>query len=665
MQLRPPAVPLITVDPFFSVWSPADRLTDTDTVHWTDFPNIIRATAEIDGVAYRFIGADKSLPVMRQTARDIDAMNTFYTFEAAGVALTLRFTSPLFLDDYELLTRPVTYLHIARKSLDGKAHTVKVRFEVSEQICLDMPGDDEIVTEVLAEDDITSAKMGSKNQIMLDREGDCHRISWGYFYLSTNAAGAKAGFETKTVLTHNGFKRADEDTTMTLATLEADMANELLVTFAYDDNCSIQYFHKNLRSWWNRNGKPITTAIKEAYADYDTVMARVRAFCDKLFIDACRAGGEKYAELLELAYRQTIAAHKLVLDENGEILWISKECYSNGCAATVDVTYPSIPLFLLYNPELVKGMLRPIYRVEASDAWEFDFAPHDAGRYPILNGQMYGYKNGILRYEMQMPVEECGNMLIIEAAVAIATGDASFSAAHMNVLENWVKYLINNGRDPENQLCTDDFAGHLAHNCNLSLKAIMGLASFGILRGMLGSAKDEKKYIELAREMALDWAKRAANKDGTYRLAFDCEDTFSMKYNIVWDKLFGTEVMPPVLMGAEKASYLRRMLPFGMPLDNRATYTKSDWLVWTGTLFDARAEFEAFVAPMWNAFHTTAGRVPMSDWYNTDDGLHTTYESKSYNPKHTEGVLKSFRNRTVQGGLFIKLLAHKNLLLYK
>ena len=42
--------------------------------------------------------------------------------------------------------------------------------------------------------------------------------------------------------------------------------------------------------------------------------------------------------------------------------FVSKECHSNGCAATVDVSYPSIPLFLLYNPELVRGMMRPVFK---------------------------------------------------------------------------------------------------------------------------------------------------------------------------------------------------------------------------------------------------------------------------------------------------------------
>ena len=92
------------------------------------------------------------------------------------------------------------------------------------------------------------------------------------------------------------------------------------------------------------NNKDILTAILEAAEDYQETIARCEEFSSTLITDARKAGGEKYAELLTLAYRQVIAAHKLVLDENGELLYISKECHSNGCAATVDVSYPSIPL---------------------------------------------------------------------------------------------------------------------------------------------------------------------------------------------------------------------------------------------------------------------------------------------------------------------------------
>ena len=653
MRLRAPSVPLITVDPYLSVWSPADRLTDTTTRHWTNKPMTICGTATIDGVTYRFMG-DKNadtVPAMEQISLDIEALTTTYIFRAGGVELTALFTTPIIPTDNYLISRPVSYLEVLSRATDGEEHSVSAEISVSEQICINAVGEDEIVTELFERDGLNHAKMGSKSQKMLTRNGDYLCTDWGYFYLSAKNAA---------VTTKNDFN-------MTWVTLETPVDGSALITFAYDDIKSIEYFGKHLTSWWNRDGADILCEIAKAHNEYNDLFNTCREFSDRMFTDAVRAGGEKYAELLELAFRQTLAAHKLAVDENGDILWISKECFSNGCAATVDVSYPSIPLFLLYNPELVRGMMRPIYKYAASDEWtkelKYDFAPHDAGRYPLLNGQVYGGN----KYEKQMPVEECGNMLVMEAAVAIADHDASFAASHLDILEKWVKYLIENGKDPENQLCTDDFAGHLAHNCNLTLKAIMGIASLGIIYDMLDRPEDSKKYLDLARELAPDWAKRAANGDGSYRLAFDKPGTFSMKYNIVWDKLFGTNLMPREVLESEVASYKKHFHPYGLPLDSRQPYTKSDWLTWTATLANDRETFEEFIAPMWDAFHYSSSRVPMTDWYWTLTGEHKTYASTTYisNVPNVKGeITKSFRNRTVQGGLFIKLLEYKGIMKY-
>jgi hypothetical protein len=318
-------------------------------------------------------------------------------------------------------------------------------------------------------------------------------------------------------------------------------------------------------------------------------------------------------------------------------------------------------------------MMRPIYKYAQSDEWvkeyKYDFAPHDAGRYPILNGQLYGMKDGVMHYEKQMPVEECGNMLVMEAAVAVATGDVSFAASHLDILETWVKYLLENGRDPENQLCTDDFAGHMAHNCNLTLKAIMGIASLGLIYDMLGNKAESEKYLAIAADYAKDWVVRASNGDGSYRLAFDAPGTFSMKYNIVWDKLFGTGLMPKEVLQSEVASYKKHFMPYGLPLDSRQPYTKSDWLTWTATLAEDRDTFEEFIAPMWDAFNYSPSRVPMTDWYWTNTGEHKLYASRTYLSDKADGMIigtldKSFRHRTVQGGLFIKLLEYKGIMEY-
>ena len=139
--------------------------------------------------------------------------------------------------------------------------------------------------------------------------------------------------------------------------------------------------------------------------------------------------------------------------------------------------------------------------------------------------------------------------------------------------------------------------------------------------------------------MAADWAIRAANGDGSYRLAFDREGSFSMKYNIVWDTLFGTDIMAKSVIASEVASYRKHINKYGLPLDNRADYTKSDWLVWTATLADTREAFEEMVNPLWDSYNSSRSRCPMTDWYDTISSRQI-----------------GFRHRTVQGGLWIKLL---------
>ncbi|MFA6947689.1 MAG: DUF4965 domain-containing protein [Eubacteriales bacterium] len=623
MKLRAPAYPLITVDPFFSVWSPSDRLTDSVTVHWTGHPNTIDGIVTVDGTEYKFMGGSDR-PAMRQISVDVNALSTKYMFEGAGIALTVTFTTPLLPYDMQLLSRPVSYMKPLWKPIDGGEHDVCVRVDVSEEICLNERGQYKVSTEILPlSDKVTAARMGSEVQKPLNRSGDDVRIDWGYFYL------AVMGDESAVTL-HDAEKEGD------MTYVSATGGSGSLFMFAYDDIDSLIYFGQPIKAYWKKGGAAIEEEILRAAAAYeDYLFEACETFSRKLFCDAVEAGGEKYAEMLELAYRQVIAGHKIATDTDGETVFISKECFSNGCAATVDVSYPSIPMFLLYAPELVRGMMRPIFKYAASDAWSFDFAPHDAGQYPLVNGQVYAGNdiNG------QMPVEECGNMLIMAAAVSIADRDAGFALAHRETLERWVRYLIEFGEDPANQLCTDDFAGHLAHNCNLSLKAVMGIAGYAQILRMAGDGVGCDKYMTAARDIAAHWVKTAANGDGSYRLAFDRPGTFSMKYNMVWDKLFGTQIFPSEVVRSETASNFAHVNPYGMPLDNRATYTKSDWLMWTATMLPSREDFESFITPLWMAYNYSPSRVPLTDWYDT-----------------VTSVMVGFRHRTVQGGLFIKLL---------
>lgn len=618
MKMRVPSIPLITVDPYFSVWT-HDRLNDRFPTHWTGASNAMLGTVTVDGVRYRFLGRSDDA-ALEQVSLDMDMFTTTAVFRGAGIELTARFSTPILVTELYYASRPVSYLKLAVTSLDGNAHDVTAHVACSEELVLNAAGEGRAWSEEAAVVDATCIRMGKGNQKVLWRSGDLIRIDWGYLYLAVNGDG-----------TVGNEVFADRYAVWA----QAPVQNEALFAFAYDDIDSIEYFKKPLKAYWKKDGATITDVIAEAFADYEEITARCRAFGETVVANALEKGGEEYAELLTLAYRQVMAAHKLVLDEEGKVLYISKECNSNGCAATVDVTYPSAPMYLLYNPELLKGMLRPVFRYARTDEWQYDFAPHDVGQYPLVNGQVYGGN----KLEYQMPVEECGNMIVLCAALAEVENDVTFAKENMDLLEVWYRYLVKYGDDPENQLCTDDFAGHLAHNCNLSLKAIMGIAGYARILSRLGRDAEAAEAMAIAKEYVASFLRRAENADGSYRLAYDRPDTFSLKYNAIWDKVWGLGLLPDAFFEAEIARYRREMQPYGVPLDSRENYTKSDWTIWAASLTGKKEDLEFFAHHLWLAYHTMRTREAMTDWYFTDTS-----------------EMRSFRHRTVQGGLFIRLM---------
>ena len=276
----------------------------------------------------------------------------------------------------------------------------------------------------------------------------------------------------------------------------------------------------------------------------------------------------------------------------------------------------------------------------ASKHWPYPFAPHDLGDYPIANGQTYGGKD--LPMHKQMPVEECGNMLLMIAALAKIEGNADYALKHWSLMQTWSGYLKEKGLDPENQLCTDDFMGHLAHNANLSIKAILGIAAYGLLCGLAGKEAEAAEQRKLAQELAKKWTTMAADT-GHYRLAFDKAGTWSQKYNLVWDKLLGLNIFPAEVARTEVAFYVKNQQPYGLPLDSRAALCKNDWSVWSATMAESRADFEAIIAPLYRFADETTSRIALTDCYWCD-----------------RGVVRNFQARSVVGGFLIKLLADEN-----
>ncbi len=574
---------------------------------------------------------------------DVQATQTHYTFTCGGIDLALTFSAPLFMEDLNLISRPVNYLSYRITSNDGEAHEVELYLEASPAWALDQPYQ-ESISEVVEHDGLLYVKSGSKEQSVLAKCGDDLRIDWGYFYLATESQQTvahigtgkdlRASFATDSI---EGIapRGENEASRMSLTRKIGRMTHaDGKFLIGYDDLYSIQYFGENLRPYWNSEGQQtIFDAFTAAHKEYAQLVKRCYAFDKELMERASAVGGKHYAELCALAYRQAIAAHKLVKAPNGELLWLSKENNSNGSIGTVDVTYPSAPLFLYYNPELAKGLMNQIYYYSESGKWTKPFPAHDVGTYPLANGQTYGG---------DMPVEEAGNMLILTAAVCHIEHDATYAAKHWAVLTTWVDYLVEHGLDPENQLCTDDFAGHFAHNTNLSIKAIIAIAAYGQMAEMQGMTDLAKQYTDTARTLAQQWIKMADDGDH-YRLTFDQPGTWSQKYNLVWDRLLKLHIFPAEVLKKEIAYYLTKQNNYGLPLDNRETYTKSDWIIWTATMAEDQKSFEQFIDPLHRFVNETVDRVPMSDWVYTDK------------PHH-----RGFKARSVVGGYFIKMLDAKD-----
>src|SRR3954447_8234261 len=181
--LRPPAVPLVTHDPYFSVWSFNDRLTHDWTKHWTGPTQPMSGLARVDGRTYRFMGQWRDTDPMEQKELAVAPTRQTHTFEAGGVQLALSFLSPLLPDDLDVLSRPVTYVTMQTRSIDGKDHAVQLYFDATAEWAVNNP-DQQVTWKREQVDGMDAMRVGTVDQPVLEKKGDNLRIDWGYFYVA-------------------------------------------------------------------------------------------------------------------------------------------------------------------------------------------------------------------------------------------------------------------------------------------------------------------------------------------------------------------------------------------------------------------------------------------------------------------------------------------------
>ncbi len=652
---RPPAVPLVVHDPYFSVWSAADHLTDAWPTHWTGAINAICGLIRIDGQPYRFCGpVPPNVPALTQTALEVTSTRTHYRFADAGVTLDLEFLSPLVATDPDLASRAFSYLTATVASNDDQTHDVAIYVDFSAEWAVDQASQSVRWTHG-EKGGIEEMHVGTVEQAKLKKPGDGVRIDWGEFVVGElHAPDASIGIGGHMTMRGAFAERGELPYTFDKRTPRA--ANDDWPVFAmgkhwrqvdtkplaqewflaYDSGPVVELFGSQLAPCWTRRITDFHTMWVDSIERRDAIRAEALEFDRTLAARLEKVGGAKYAKLAELAYRETMGAHVIATDAKGRILMFPKENTSNGCIGTIDVIFPSAPFFLALNPDLLEAQIRPVFEYAASSHWKFPFAPHDLGTYPLANGQVYG--GGETSEENQMPVEESGNLVILADALCRTRDDAKLAKEWSAQLGAWAEYLRDHGLDPANQLCTDDFAGHLARNANLAIKAIVALGAYADLLHRAGDDVKSGVYRALAEDFAKQWRKLASDGDHTV-LAYGKPGTWSLKYNLIWDRVLGLKLFPSEVAAQEVRFYLTKKNRFGVPLDSRESYTKLDFASWAASLAEKRADFEALFDPLYDFANETTDRVPLSDWYGTVDGRD-----------------RGMHARSVVGGIYVPLL---------
>jgi hypothetical protein len=590
---------------------------------------------------------------MEQTRLEITPLHTRYRFTAAGIELRVTFFTPSFPGDLDVLSRPVTYLEWSAAATDGRTHQVDLLLDVSPMVAVNDRAE-QVTWGRLQTGNLNVLRVGTRDQDYLHQTGDRVRIDWGYFDLGVpSGSGAKLELSADAMTQFAATGQLSSEDTLDMpapagSSVTPHLAAQIPfgsvgtepverhVLLAYTDRYGAEYLGRRLRDYWQRNGMTESALLTAAESEYKSLDQRGVQFDQTLQADMTKVGGLDYAYLGSLLFRQTLAAHKLVADVDGTPMLFSKENGSGGFIDTVDVTYPSSPFFLLFNPTLLQAQFEPVMRYASLPRWKFPFAPHDLGSFPLANGQLYG--GGEATEENQMPVEESGNLLLMIAGLGRAQGNWEFARRYMPELTKWADYLAAKGLDPENQLSTDDFAGHLAHNTNLSIKAIEALGAFVEIARGVGDTQLAERYEKLVHPLPAKWETMAREGDH-YKLAFDQPGTWSQKYNLVWDDLLALHLFPPTVAETEWNFYLKNMQPDWLPLDSRKLYTKLDWEIWTAALAKDPKQSDDLLHRIVSWLDTTPSRVPATDWYDTQTCRQMAFQARS-----------------VVGGIFIKAL---------
>ena len=663
--IRPAATPLIVRGPYVSTWQTSDTAPGTWSTFWTGGVKAITGIARIDGTSYLFFGAPPTSVVpqhMTQTQLEVTPTQSRYVFQGGGITLYLTFLSPVEATDIQRLSMPLGYITAQAQSNDGNSHTVNLYFDISGEWA---HGTDSTLINWQEQQvahnggNLTVLTVTPNAPTVLAETNDYP--SWGQAVWATNTQSnlsyqSGADVTIRSQFVSQGTLNNSMDTNMprainnnwpvfafnfALGTVNGTPTSPLTLALGHVRQPAVSYQGNQIAPLWQSYWSSWQAMLAFFYDDASAALGRANALDASITSAAVAAGGFHYAALCALATRQAFGGVELVNTSSTPWMFL-KEISSDGNVSTIDVVYPSFPIFYYLNPTLVSLLLAPILTYTESGLWPKTFCVHDLGSsYPNASGHNDGGGEN-------MQVEESANMLIMAAAYVQQAGSnaSSFSNAHYKILKQWADYLNApnggnpsrpNALDPLFQNQTDDFTGSIAHSTNLALKGIIAIGAMSIIAQAAGNSSDQQFYLNTAKNLIGQWAQLGQDPSASHLdIAYNESDTasgtgpgtYSLKYNGFSDKVLGLGLVSSAVASEEAAWYQGKQNQYGIPLDSRHTYTKSDWEMWTAAATDTGALRQFLIDSLYSFYNTSSSRVPSTDWYDTISDTQNGFQAR-------------------------------------
>ncbi|KAJ7760336.1 hypothetical protein B0H14DRAFT_3096426 [Mycena olivaceomarginata] len=670
---NPPSIPLAVRSPYLNTWLPQGQgvaLNDAWPSFWAGRITAWVGFVRVDGISYTFLGTPplSPYPVWELTSPKFTSTQSTFVLSAGPVDVTATFLSPVEPTDLVKQSIPLSYMHVSVASTDGATHSVQVYSDISgEWVSGASEWDIQWSTTTT---DILSHQISLVSPAKYEEIGDQSQYgNWYYSILNGKGASAQIGRDAvvRAQFLNNGVLSTVKDNNFRaiadswpVFALEKDLgkvgSTAAAVTYAIGHirDPAIKYVlagnvkqDRSLYFWSKYSTRPtsgMSTILFISFFlnDYSNALASANALDKKVETDAAKISPD-YAGIVALSIRQSLAANELTISKNAhggwntsDVLYFMKEISSDGNTNTVDVIFPASPIFLYLNPKLGEYLLEPLYRYQTTGLYPNKWSIHDAGaHYPKADGHNDGTDEA-------MPVEESGNMLIMALGFARAANDLTQIRRYQGLLDQWTQYLIEESLIPTFQLSTDDFAGQLANQTNLAIKGIIGIRAMAEISKLLGDNAKYTNYSSIAADYVTKWTTLSASKTGPH-LTLDYNDDAS------WG------LVPPSTRGTDTGFYRNRLVQdrppplitplsdkFGVPLDTRHTYTKTDWEVWTAGIVTDQGLRDTFISSLKAYLSNGLNNQAFPDLYDT-----------------ITGVALGFRARPVVGGHLALLMLPK------